>query len=408
MPHANQSTPGSVNEVAGAKAIGMTGTERRAVAGLAAVAGVRMLGLFMLLPVLALYADSLPGSTPFLVGVSVGAYGITQAFLQIPFGIASDRFGRRPVLLLGLAVFTIGGAVAALGENIGWVIAGRVIQGAGAVSAVLNALLADLTRDVVRTRAQAIFGASIGGSFLISLMLGPVIAARTGVDGLFWLTCALAAMAWLGVAMLVPASGPPVSRAPTRWADVLLDRHLLGINIGIFSLHLIIAAVFVALPFVLRDRLGVAPGDHWKLYLTSVLVSVVTTVWLIRKVEHSARPGIFTVVAVLCLMLAQAGFFGAPGVEWLVFVALVLMFTGINFLESRLPAEVSLTAGVDRRGAALGIYASSQFLGIFVGGASAGALLSVSSPAAVFVFAALIGALWLSLRTILFWDRKGQ
>ena len=380
----------------------MTGLERRAVAGLASIAGIRMLGLFMLLPVLALYADSLPGSTPFLVGVSVGAYGITQAFLQIPFGIASDRFGRRPVLLMGLAIFAFGGVVAALGDHIGWVIVGRVIQGAGAVSAVLNALLADLTRPDVRTRAQAIFGASIGGSFMLSLMLGPMLAARIGVDGLFWLTCVLAAGAWIGVALLVPASQTPTVRAPVRWREVLLDRQLLVINIGIFTLHLIIAAVFVALPFVMRDRLGIEPGAHWKLYLGSVVLSIFTTVGLIRQVERSAHPGRLTVAAVLCLFVAQSIFVLGGQYVWAVFAGLLAFFTGINFLEARLPAEVTLTAGAERRGAALGVYASAQFLGVFAGGACAGALLAVFSPIAVFFFAAGMALFWLVLRAALF------
>ncbi|MFK8017007.1 MAG: MFS transporter [Gammaproteobacteria bacterium] len=380
----------------------MTGMERRAVAGLASIAGIRMLGLFMLLPVLALYADAMPGSTPFLVGVSVGAYGITQALLQIPFGVASDRFGRRPVLLIGLAVFALGGAVAALSDHIIWVIAGRVIQGAGAVSAVLNALLADLTRPDVRTRAQAIFGASIGGSFMLSLMLGPMLAARIGVDGLFWLTCVLASAAWVAVAWLAPSTPAPGARAPMQWREVLLDRRLMAINFGIFTLHLIIAAVFVALPFVLRDELGIEPGNHWHLYLGSVVLSIFTTVMLIRGVERSANPGRLTVLAVLCLLVAQVIFVLGGHSSWAVFGGLLALFTGINFLEARLPAEVTLTAGAERRGAALGIYASAQFLGVFAGGASAGALLAVSSPMAVFGFAGAMALTWLLVRALLF------
>ncbi|MEO1576636.1 MAG: MFS transporter, partial [Pseudomonadota bacterium] len=350
--------------------------ERRAVAGLAAVASVRMLGLFMLMPVLALHADGLRGATAFLVGVSVGAYGITQALLQIPFGVASDRFGRRPVLLVGLAIFALGGALAAFGDHIGWVIAGRIVQGAGAVSAVLNALLADLTRAEVRTRAQAFFGASIGLSFMLSLMLGPVVAGRIGVDGLFAATSVLAAVAFLGVALFTPSAAPKgPARASGGWVEVLKDASLWGLYFGIFALHLVIAAAFVALPFVLRDRLGWAPERHWLIYLVTVTLSILTTVGLIRAVERSATPGHIVAAAVACLVLAQVAFVAGGASLAVIGGGLVLMFTGINFLEARLPAEVTLTAGEDRRGAALGVYASCQFLGVFAGGASAGALL---------------------------------
>ena len=379
----------------------MNSGERRAVAGLAAVASVRMLGLFMLLPVLALYSDSLVGATPLLVGVSVGAYGITQAMLQIPFGVASDRFGRRPVLLLGLGVFAVGGAIAALGDHIGWVIAGRIVQGAGAVSAVLNALLADLTRESVRTRAQAVFGASIGLSFMVSLMVGPALAARLGVDGLFVLTSVLAALAFAGVAFLSPpqhAGIAAVPRSSVAWTDVLQDRTLHGLYFGIFALHLIIAAAFVALPFVLRDQLGLEPERHGLVYLLTVAVSVLSTVALIRGVERSARPRWIVALAVTCLLLAQPLFALTGTLFWTVAVGLVLLFTGINFLEARLPAEVTLVAGADRRGAALGVYATCQFLGIFVGGACGGALLGRGSPSAVFVFVGAVAALWLVSR----------
>lgn len=379
----------------------MTSPERRAVAGLAAVASVRMLGLFMLMPVLALYADTLAGATPFLIGVSVGAYGITQALLQIPFGLASDRYGRRPVLILGFAIFALGGAIAALGDHIGWVIAGRVVQGAGAVSAVLNALLADLTRDTVRTRAQAIFGASIGISFMLSLMLGPVLAARLGVDGLFALTCVMALLAAVAVTLKAPRIKPAVAATPMSWSVVLNDRRLLGLYAGIFTLHLVIAASFVALPFVLRDRLGIEPAAHWQMYLGSVALSVVTTVLLIRGIERSTAPTRYVLVAIASLGLALVGFIAGGASTGLVFMALVLLFTGINFLEARLPAEVTLTAAADQRGAALGAYATAQFLGVFAGGATSGALLAAGGANGVFAFSSLMTLVWFGLRLTL-------
>lgn len=377
-------------------------------AGLAIIASVRMLGLFMLLPVLALYADSLVGATPLLIGVSVGAYGITQALLQIPFGLASDRFGRRPVLILGFLVFAAGGAIAAWSDHIGWVIAGRIVQGAGAVSAVLNALLADLTREIVRTRAQAIYGASIGLSFMLSLMLGPLLAARMGVDGLFALTCAMALIAAVAVVVKVPALPPMPRTAGAHWSTVLRDPTLFGLYAGIFTLHLVIAAAFVALPFVLRDRLGIEPAAHWKMYLGSVSLSILSTVMLIRGIERSSKPARYVLTAIACLGLAPLGFVAAGDATTLMFAALVLLFTGINFLEARLPAEVTLTAGADRRGAALGAYATAQFLGVFVGGAAAGAMLATGGANGVFLFASSLTLAWFGLRLILNPRSAGQ
>lgn len=379
----------------------MTPSERRAVAGLASVASVRLLGLFMLLPVLALYANQLKGATPFLVGLSVGAYGITQAFLQIPFGVASDRFGRRPVLLVGLAIFAFGGVVAATADHIGWVIIGRVMQGAGAVSAVLNALLADLTRDEVRTRAQAIFGASIGVSFMLSLMLGPLLADWLGVSGVFWCTVVLATAAFTGVAILAPQqTSTPVRSGAGGWTAVLADQRLRPLFGGIFVLHFLIAAAFVVLPFVLRDRVGLAPERHATLYLVTMLVAVIIAVALIGQVERHRAPHRFVAFAVACLVLSQVLFvLGGPS-QVLVAAGLVLMFTGINFLEARLPAEVTLTATADRRGAALGVYASAQFVGIFAGGMVAGALLGQFAPEAVFAALGGMTALWLVVRLV--------
>lgn len=379
----------------------MTGAERRAVAALAALSSVRLLGLFMLLPVLALYADALPGATPLRVGLAVGAYGITQALLQIPFGAASDRFGRKGVLVLGLAVFAAGGAMAALADHVLWVIAGRVVQGAGAISAVVTALLADLTREAVRTRAMAIMGASIGASFLFSLMLGPVLAARLGVDGLFWITCALALAALAGVlAWRPPPRGAPAPRG--RWRDVLANRPLHRLTAGIFTLHLIVAALFVALPFVLRDEAGLAPERHWTVYLAAVAASIVLTIVLIRAAERARRPAAVTVAALMLLaggLIALTVTPARPGPLWL---ALTAFFGGFNFLEARLPAEVSVAAGAGQRGAALGVYASAQYLGVFAGGALGGAFLGAAGARGVLALCAAAAVLWWLTGTRLF------
>ena len=373
--------------------------ERRAVAAIAAIYSVRMLGLFMLLPVLALYVVDLPGASPALVGIAIGAYGITQACLQIPFGLASDRFGRKRVIAAGLVIFALGGVIAAGAESIHGVIAGRAIQGAGAISAALTALLADLTRSPWRTRSMAFIGISIGASFMLALILGPALGARVGLAGLFWATVLLAALALAVLVLVTPGrwqAGPRTAKAANLgFVTVLQRRSLLGLDAGIFVLHFVLTASFVALPFVLRDSLGFEPAGHWRIYLGVMLASLVFLIPMIRMSERVRPSGAVTVGAVALLVGAELLIAVAHGRQLVVLGALVAFFGGFNFLEARLPARISQLTASGNRGAALGVYASAQFAGAFAGGVAGGALLGAAGLPGVFFLCGLVALIWL-------------
>jgi len=372
----------------------MLPTERRAIGVIALIAMLRMFGLFALLPVLSLYAAGLDGATPILIGFAVGAYGLTQAGLQIPLGMLSDRIGRGPVIAGGLFVFAIGSIVAATGETIHTVIAGRLLQGAGAISATLAALIADATREQVRTRSMAVFGVGIGGSFVIALIAGPAIAAYAGVPALFWIAALLA----IAGAVLLKALPADIERPIARQTWVLrpaLRPELLRLDGYVFLLHAILTASFVALPFLFADRLELPVTAHWKIYVGALLVSLLGTVPLILSDERQGK-AVTMGIAVLLLLAGQLILsFGAFGVVP-VFVALALFFAGFNFLEAGLPARLSMLADGDARGASMGVFSSSQFLGAFVGGLIGGRFLGAGHPSDVFFVCALLAAIWLA------------
>jgi MFS family permease len=373
--------------------------ERRAVGVVALIAMIRMFGLFALLPVLSVYARELEGATPLLIGLAVGAYGLTQAVLQIPLGALSDRFGRIPVILGGLATFAAGSVLAAQSETIYGMIAGRLLQGAGAVSATLGALLADATREQVRTRTMAIFGIGIGFSFLLALVVGPLIAAATSVRTLFLLAAALAGVAALLLVALPrgirpPPRGPTVSiRAVFR---AVIRGDLLRLNAYVFVLHTLLIASFVALPLLLRNELQLAMISHWKIYVLALLISLLGTVPLIIADERGGKSWTLTaaIVSLLAgeLVLALAGHTAA-----MVVVALAIFFAGFNFLEACLPARLSVAAAGEVRGASFGVFSSSQFLGAFAGGLLGGRFLAGGDPGTVFLACALVAGLWLLL-----------
>lgn len=353
----------------------MTAVERSTVGVLAGIYAVRMLGLFMLLPVLALFAAGLEGATPTLSGLAVGAYGVTQALFQIPFGLLSDRFGRIPVIVVGLLVFVAGSVVAALATDIWVLIAGRVLQGAGAISAAVTALLADRTRDIVRTRAMAIVGMSIGATFMLSMALGPALAGVAGVAALFWLSAALGLGAMVLLLLVLPrAQGPAPVHAGERprFLETLRDPELTRLYLGVFLLHALVTAMFVAVPFALRDMAGLEAAGHWKVYVPVILVSLLGTVPLIILSERQADGRKSILAGVVILMLAQLLLGWRHDGLWSIGAALVVFFAGFNFLEARLPSWLSQLATPERRGAALGIFASSQFMGAFVGGTLGG------------------------------------
>lgn len=375
--------------------VAMDASERRSVGVIALVSMIRMFGLFALLPVLSLYAAGLEDATPLLIGLAVGAYGLTQAGLQIPLGALSDRVGRVPVILLGLAIFAMGSVLAAISDSIYGVIAGRLLQGAGAISATLTALISDATREEVRTRSMAIFGIGIGASFMLAMIAGPLIAAHFGVQSLFWVAAALAVVAGLLLKLV-----PDIPRAASSGSWNLMPAFrldLLRIDFYVFLLHTIMTATFVALPFLLSRRLDMALTEHWKFYVGSLLLSLLITVPLIVKDERRGRGRLIGIAVSLILgaqlLLTFLGFSMLP-----VFVALVLYFGGFNFLEAGLPARLSVLASSDIRGASLGVFSSAQFLGVFVGGLLGGRFLGQNRPGDVFFVCALLAAIWLALQ----------
>lgn len=373
----------------------MTPPERRATAGLAGIYGLRMLGMFIVLPVLALYAETLPGGRDHaLVGLALGAYGLTQAVLQVPFGWASDRVGRKPVIVAGLLLFAAGSFLAAWAPTIGWVIAGRTVQGAGAVSAAVIALTADLTRTSVRTRAMAAIGMTIGATFAISLIAGPALTAVIGVPGVFALTgvLALAAIGLLRYAVPQPVAAVSQSRGP--WQRVIADPELLRLNFGIFALHASLMGLFVQVPFMLRDG-GIPPARHWMVYLPVLVASVVLMLPAMMRADRAGRGKTVFVAAVTTLFAGQVLLAFAGTSLPVTIGALVVFFTGFNVLEATLPSLVSKFAPPAVKGTAVGVYSSVQFLGTFAGAAIGGWLSQRHGPSAVFVFCLALTGTWL-------------
>jgi len=378
-----------------------TALERRAVAALGSIFALRMFGLFLIVPVFALYAEGLAGTTPLLVGLALGAYGLTQALLQIPYGLASDRFGRKPLIALGLVVFAAGSIVAAASDSIYGVIVGRALQGTGAIAAVVLATVADLTRESQRTKAMAVIGVSIGATFMVSLILGPVLQGLVGVRGIFLLTALLAGAGLVALFVTVPtphrAAGtgnePPLR---AQFAQVVRDTGLLRLNLGIFLLHLTLTALFVVVPLELVGQ-GLPASGHWRIYLPVIVLSVVGMVPLVFL---SGRPGLLRpVMAVAVGMLATALTLLAAGhghFAWLVF-ALWVYFLGFNVLEALLPSLVSRLAPPRAKGAAIGVYNSSEFLGAFLGGAIGGFLHGQFGVGAVFSGCAVMILGWLAV-----------
>ncbi len=375
-------------------AVAMTVSERRSISVIASVAMLRMIGLFALLPVVALYAAGFDDATPLLVGMAVGAYGLTQAGLQIPLGALSDRVGRIPVLVGGLLVFALGSAIAAYADSIQMLIVGRLLQGAGAISSTLVALVADSTRVEIRTRAMAIYGVGFGLSFIIAVVFGPWFAARYGVPSLFGLAVA---MALLAIAMLFALPGDIEKPQTVRsWNFASAWRPgLIRLDGCIFVLHAILTATFVGLPFLLTSTLEVPQESQWTFYVLAIVVSLLGTVPLILWDERGGRARSLAVAVALILageaILAFAGFAFAP-----VVLALALFFAGFNFLEASLPSRVSALADSDSRGVSLGVFATSQFLGIFAGGLLGGRLLDAGNPDRVFLACAAVAAIWLA------------
>ncbi|PVY70305.1 putative MFS family arabinose efflux permease [Tamilnaduibacter salinus] len=378
----------------------MDSLEKRSVAALAAVYAMRMLGLFMVLPVFVLLGQDLVGATPALLGFAMGAYGLSQALLQIPFGMLSDRIGRKRLIHFGLALFAVGSLLAGLSEHVYGVIAGRVLQGAGAIASVLMALLSDLTREENRTQAMATVGLSIGVAFAVSLFLGPMLGELAGLPGLFYLTAGLALAGMALVQWWVPTPAretvhPDAQPASRQLKRVLTDGRLLRLDFGIFALHLVLTALFLVVPVTLQDKAGLPSGHHWWVYLSVMALGFIAMVpfIIIGEKKRLMKPVLCGAVAMLtfsCLLLLVS-----PPTLPVLWGTLFLFFMAFNLLEATLPSLISKESPAGAKGTAMGVYSTSQFLGAFVGGAVGGVLVERIGDAAPFQMMLVVLTLWL-------------
>lgn len=380
----------------------MTRTERRAAYSLAGIFSLRMLGLFMIYPVFTIYAKELRGATPLTIGLALGAYGLSQAIFQIPFGMLSDRVGRKSMITLGLVIFAAGSVVAAMSGSIEGVILGRILQGAGAVGSVILALGADLTREEQRTKAMAVIGMSIGLSFALAVVIGPILNGWIGVSGIFWLTAVLAIIGISVIQFVVPR--PIHSRlhrdteaVPALFKRVLTDAELLRLDAGIFSLHAMLTASFLALPLIFSEIAGIGIRHQWYIYLPVLMVGVLLMVPLIIIGEKYRRMKPIFLGAIVALGLAQLSIVAWHHSLFALVVTLSVFFGAFTLMEASLPSLISKAAPAGSKGTAMGVYSSSQFLGIFVGGTVGGWVYGHFGLDGVFLFTALIAVIWLAI-----------
>ena len=378
----------------------MTPLERRASIGLAGIYALRMLGLFIILPIFALYAEKLPGGeSHFLIGVALGAYGLTQAILQIPAGWLSDRYGRKPIIIVGLLLFAAGSFIAASADDIYWIIAGRVIQGAGAINAAVMALTADLTREEHRTKAMALIGISIGITFSISMVLSPILYRLIGMSGIFTLVGVLAFVSIAVVIWFIPKPGITRFHSDTeantgKLKEVLRNKDLLRMDFGVFTLHAILMSVFMQVPFILRAD-GLDAQHQWQVYLPVMLIAFALMVPPIIVAEKKAKLKQVFMLSIIMAALGQLGILFMQDSVWGVALSLLVFFTAFNVLEATQPSIVSKIAPLAAKGTAMGVFSSVQFLGAFFGSAMGGLLMQLYGGNAVLVFAVLMLLLWL-------------
>ena len=374
----------------------MSPVERRTGISLASIFALRMLGLFFILPVFSLHAKTMPGGDNLtMVGLAFGAYGLTQAVFQIPYGIASDLWGRKQVIVVGLLIYALGSFVAAWAPDMTWMVVGRVLQGMGAISAAVTALAADLTREEHRTKVMAMIGSSIGLVFALSLVGAPLLYGWIGMSGLFDLTGVFALAAIVLLLKAVPPAPAPQGHAKLPMRQVLFDADLLRLNFGIGTLHMIQMAMFVVLPHALVRHGGLSTAEHWKVYLPAVLVSFVVMVPAIIAAEKKGWMRPIFVAAVALLVFVQIGLFLFGQNLWMLAFWLLLFFVAFNVLEATLPSLVSRTAPPAAKGAALGVYNTTQAIGLFIGGALGGYVAQNFGDNAVFAAAAGLAFLWL-------------
>ena len=380
----------------------MTFTERRAVFSLSTIMSLRMLGLFMVLPLFALYASHLKGATPFLIGLSMGIYGLTQALFQIPFGALSDRVGRKKIIALGLLIFAIGSVIAALSHSMTSMIIGRALQGTGAVGSTIIAMISDFTHEKQRTKAMAVVGMTIGFSFSLAMIVGPLVATKLQISGIFWLAALFSIIAIFLLITAVPTPPKLIWHADTepdlhQFGALLKHTELRRLNSGIFILHAIFTASFVVIPISLQKLAGLHGNQQWTLYLPVLLIAFLLTIpcIVIAEKKHQVKPFFLSAIALLGTGEFLLWIFAHHLL--LSALSLLLFFTAFSLLEAFLPSLVSRTAPPTRKGTALGIYSCSQFLGIFVGGITGGGLYSTFGLIHVYLFCVILALIWLTI-----------
>jgi predicted MFS family arabinose efflux permease len=378
----------------------MSPIERRATFSIAAIFSTRMLGLFMIFPVFVLFAqEEFANVTGTQIGIAMGIYGLTQALLQIPYGVLSDKYGRKPLVIIGMLVFMFGSIVCAMADSIELMIVGRTIQGMGAVAAVLMATVADLVEEKFRLRAMAVVGITIGLSFTASLALGPFLSSLFGVRGIFWITALIALAGVLLVIYAVPeiknqSFQREAQADSSQFAEVLKNTELLRLDIGVFILHAMLTAMFIAVPLMMRDEAGLDVLHHWHIYLPVMLLSFLLMVPFIIMAESKGKMKQIFVGAILTISLMQFAFVLLPHGYWWLAIVLLVFFTAFNLLEASLPSLVVKTSPADKKGTASGVYSSSQFMGAAVGGLVGGISYQYYGIEGVFYFTGIIGLIW--------------
>jgi MFS family permease len=372
----------------------MNSVERIFALKISLIMSVRMLGLFMLFPVMSVYAANYDNSTPFLVGLAIGIYGLTQALLQIPFGYFSDRFGRKPILITGLIIFFFGSILAANTSNIILVVVGRAFQGGGAISAVLMAFLADSVGDENRAKANAFVGFQIGIAFMVSLLIGPIISSKIGLQGLFWTIALLSFIAML-IAFSLKHSRPiTYYKLSIKAFKETLTKELVTLDFSIFSLHLILAAGFIVMPVLIVDKQIASMADNWQIYLPAILLSFIGMIPLIVISEKYKKTKYILLFSILLLISSQLILFNS-NLSFQIFIfTLTIFFIAFNTIEALLPSLLSRTASASKRGLAMGIFSTSQFLGTFFGGVIGGLIYDIYDLNSVFLFTIFVAIIW--------------
>ena len=372
----------------------MNSIERILALKVSLVMATRMLGLFMLFPVISVYANEYQNTTPFLIGLAIGIYGLTQAFFQIPFGYLSDRFGRKPLLYMGLCLFFLGSVLAANSTDVFYVILGRALQGSGAISAVLMALLADSISEENRSKANAFVGFQIGLAFMLSLLIGPSIASIAGLSGIFWIIALLSVVSMTIVASLPHAKPINYYRLSIDEFRKVLNPRLLRLDFSAFILHLTLASGFIVLPLLLVENNIINIADNWKLYLPAMMMSFVGMVPLIILAEKLQKTKLILLLSIGLLIISQLLFYKLRLNFSIFLMALTLFFIAFNTIEAILPSLLSRTANASKRGLAMGVFSTSQFLGTFFGGAIGGLIYDIFSLNSVFLFTIFMAIIW--------------